>query len=185
LGISGCAGPVSKFKIVDYRESGSTKGYHETFAEAYYDIDPQGNMEIVLRRTEPTEADPGREITQVIHIRSVWRSIPGDTVAHETQINATVGYMIMSGRMGAAFEGAGAVFFKENRGKDTLTGTLDLALLRPTRRLAEGGLIFERAELAGKFHAKRDRRRLIRLVNEMDRLFGPLPRYQPPTPGGA
>lgn len=181
--VIGCSARTSTFEIVDYRESGQPKRYRETFNEAYYDVDPHGNVEIVFRRSEPSEADPDREITQVVHIRSVWRSIPGWTVAHSTQINGTVGYLILTGRVGATFEGAGSVFFNENHRKNRLKGTLDLALLRPTRRLAGGNPIFERAELKGKFRAKRDRRRLVRLVNDMNRLFGPLPQYQPPAPG--
>jgi hypothetical protein len=172
---TGCSVRTSTFEIVDYREPGEAKRYRETFDEAYYTLDEHGNVDIVLRRLSPRETEPGQGITQVIHIRSVWRSIPGDTVAHRTQINATVSYHILSGRVGATFEGAGSVFFTDNRRTDRLVGTLDLATLRPKRRLVAGSPLFRRAELAGEFCAARNPRRVVRIINEMNRRFGPLP----------
>ena len=173
--ISGCSIRTTTFDVVDYRQPGEARRYRETFDEAYYDLDDHGNVDIVLRRREPGTADPDRSTVQVIHIRSVWRSIPGNTVADRTQINGTVSYMIISGSTGAAFEGAGAVFFRQNRQGDTLTGTLDHASLKPKRRLAGGGAFFERAVLSGEFHASRDPGRVVRIANEMNRLFGPSP----------
>ncbi len=176
FGIAGCSLKYSTFEIEDFRESGKPKLYSELFKEAYYDIGPDGNLDLILRRSQPSELEPDVSITQVIHIRSVWRSIPGQTVADSTQINATVSYLIVGGPIGATFEGAGSVFFDENRKEDRLEGTLDLAILRPTRRLAAGQEIFNRARVKGEFRAVRDRRRLIHLKNDMNRLFGPLPR---------
>ena len=134
-----------------------------------------GAMDVVLRRCEPSVEDVDQEITQIIHIRSVWRSIPGRTIAHPSQINATVSYVIQSGRVGAMFEGAGAVMFKEHRRSGTLTGSLDLATLRPTHATLAGGSIFERAQLSGKFTATNDRRRVTRIVHEIERLSETVP----------
>ncbi len=173
--IPGCSVGESTFEIADYREPGVAKRYRESFDEAYYTLDDDGNLDLILRRSEPSESDPKHIITQVIHIRSVWRCIPGETVTHRTQINGTVSYHIISGRVGATFEGAGSVFFKHRKRTDTLTGTLDLASLRPKRRLAGGADLFRRAELRGRFRATRDPRRVVRIINEMNRLFGPLP----------
>ncbi len=174
LAPSGCSVRSSAFQIVDYRDAGDAKRYQETFDEAYYDLDDHGNVNIVLRR-----AGAGRrgeqDITQIIRIRSVWRSVPGRTASHRTQINSTVSYFVTGGRIGDTFEGAGAVFFTQNRGKNILTGTLDHSVLRPKRQLAPGEPLFARAELSGTFRATRDRRQVVRIVNEADRLFGPLP----------
>ena len=172
---SGCVTRTSTFQIVDYRKPGDAARYQEAFDEAYYNLDGEGNMDIVLRRIEPTRAGRTSDLTQVIHLRTVWRSIPGRTVAERTQINGTVSYLIVHGRTGAAFEGAGSVFFREDRGKDTLRGSLDQAILKPTRSLPEGGHLFHRAELSGEFRAVRDRRKVVRIINDMNRLFGPLP----------
>lgn len=170
----GCSVHPSVFEIVDYREPGEARRYVETFTEAYYDIDEHGNVDIVLRRSSPDDSRSRQTLAQVIHIRSFWRPIPGATVAHRTQINGTVVYHIVAGRFGATFEGAGSVFFKETRRGDTLSGSLDLALLRPKRQLAFGGGLFKRAELRGAFQAKRDPRRVVRIINELNRLFGPM-----------
>ena len=88
----------------------------------------------------------------------------------------TNGLVIVSDATSAAFEGAGSVFFKENRKRDKLTGTLDLARLRPKRRPGGGSPLFKRAELTGEFRATCDPVRVVRIINEMTRVFGP------PTP---
>lgn len=172
---SGCAAGGNRFEIVDYRGSGEAKHYAETFDEAYYAFTPTGNVDIVLRREVPSESSPRELISQLIHIRTFWRSIPGDTVASTTQINATATYGIITGQVGTTFEGAGSVFFKENRSGNELTGTLELAVLRPKRELAAGNAIFKQAEIEGAFTARRDDRRVVRLINELNSRFGPLP----------
>ncbi len=175
LAVGGCSTRTAEFTIVDYRESGPTKQYQESFEEAYYSIDELDNVDIVLRRTEPSITDADQEITQIIHLRTMWHSIPGSTVADRTQINGKVLYGVVSGPIGATFEGGGSVFFKHNPQQDTLNGTLESALLKPTRRLTSSSDFFKRAELSGEFHAVRDRRRVVRIIHDIDRIFGPLP----------
>ncbi|MFQ5464013.1 MAG: hypothetical protein ACE5E5_15485 [Phycisphaerae bacterium] len=179
---AGCSVKVSHFEIVDHRSDGGERKYHETFPDACYTIWPDGNTDIVLSRTQPSQADPSRNIRQIIHLRTIWRSIPGTTVAEKSQINARVSYMIVMDNTGATFEGAGSVFFKEDKKKHVIQGSLELALLRPTRRLPGGGAFFEHAEIQGVFKAVRDRRRLVRTINNMDRLFGPVPGFQKNIP---
>ena len=178
LFLTGCSNRLSTFSVIDYREPGVAHQYRETFDEAYYDIDPSGNVNIVVHRESPNAVEPGEAITQVICIRTVWRSIPGTTVAHRTQINGTVTYGIIGGYMGVTFEGAGSVFFRENHKKNELTGTLELVRLRPTRKLTKDSTLFHHAELSGEFFATRNRRRVVRMINEMNRLFGPLTAVQ-------
>jgi hypothetical protein len=173
---SGCSAYASTFEIVDYRQAGSAERYRETFDEGYFDIDEHGNVDIVLRRAAPTSDRASQTITQIVHIKSVWRSIPGTTVAHRTQLNGTISYHILSGQTGASFEGAGSIFFDLGMGKDSLSGTLGLAVLHPKRRLAADPLLFRQAELKWHFRASRDPRRVVRIVNEMNRLF-----RQPPN----
>ena len=175
----GCSVRSSTFEIVDYRDAGDAKRYQETFDEAYYDLDEHGNVNIVLRRTS-TDQRGEQDVTQVIRIRSVWRPVPGRTASHRTQINAAVSYFVAGGRIGDTFEGAGAVFFRQNRGKTVLAGTLDHSVLRPKRQLAPGEPLFARAELSGTFRATRDRRQVVRIIHEADRLFGPLPPHDAP-----
>lgn len=176
----GCSPRVSTFTIIDYREAGRAARYRETFDEAYYTLHGQGNIEIVLR-----SVDPGREgdLTQVICIESVWRSIPGRTTAETTQINGVVTYMIVDGRIGATFEGAGSVFFDGDKRSNSIEGELELANLTPTRQLAAGGALFQRAQLQGTFYAKRDARRVARIKNDIERRFGPK-HARPLSPSG-
>ncbi|UCE61243.1 MAG: hypothetical protein JSU63_05735 [Phycisphaerales bacterium] len=171
----GCAARSSTFDILDYREGGPARRYRETMKEAYFDVDGQGNVDIVLRRSEPGLEDSTTDIAQVIHLRTVWRSIPGNTVAERAQINGTVRYHILQGGIGATFEGAGAIFCTLDQEKNALSGTLDRALLKPTRRLNAGADIFKHAQLTGAFRARRDHRRVARIINDMERLFGPHP----------
>ncbi len=175
----GCSVRPSGFEIVDYQDGGVAKRYSETFDEAYYDLDPQGNVNIVLRREGGREGAGRSEVKQIICIRGVWRPVPGRTGTHSTQINATVSYYIVGGRIGDTLEGAGSVYFTQNRKEDTLSGTLEHAVLRPQRQLAPGEPLFARAELSGEFLAIRDRRQVVRIMNDADRLFGPLPPHDP------
>lgn len=173
--LAGCTSRVSTFEVVDFREPGKAHTYRESFDEAFYDVDQSGNVNIVIFRESPSTNEPDENITQIIYIHTMWTSIPGTTVAHRSQINGTVTYGIVGGRMGVTFEGAGSVFFNENKKKHELTGTLELARLRPTRKLTEDSTLFHHAELSGNFFAVRDRRRVVRTINEMNRMFGPLP----------
>ena len=148
---AGCSIRSSAIDIIDYRGPGEAKRYHETFDEAYYDVDKEGNVHIVLRRETSGNGQQGRPITQVVHIRSLWRSIPGRTVAHRTQINSTLTYCMTSGYETAMFEGAGSVFFTRSDRTDTLTGRLDLARLRPVHTRTAQRTLFRGAELSGEF----------------------------------
>ena len=170
---AGCARSGSVFEIVDYRPDGPPHRYQEVFSEAFYEFDGTGNVDVVLRRSQPSAERADLEITQIIHLRSVWRPIPGETVADRTQINGTVTYCIISGNLGATFEGAGSIFFTHNERKDLLKGSLDLAMLRPTRQLTSTSDFFDKAELSGRFTARRDGRRVRRIVNDINRRFGP------------
>ena len=170
---AGCRSGESRFEVVDYRSDGEPCRYHESFEEAYYTTELDGNMTIVLRRQEPTVDDSRESISQIVRIATFWRSQPGRTIADSTQINGTVSYAIIGPGGGTAYEGTGSVFFEENRDRNELEGSLDQALLSPVRTIKEGQPIFEKAQLKGKFQAVRDRRQVVRIMNETNRLFGP------------
>ena len=171
--VCGCAGSGSVFEIVDYRPDGPPHRYREVFSEAFFEFDGTGNVDVVLRRSQPGAGQGDLGITQIIHLRSLWRPIPGETVAERTQINGTVTYCIISGNLGATFEGAGSLFFSHNERKNLLEGSLELATLRPTRQLTSTSDFFDKAELSGRFTARRDGRRVRRIVNDINRRFGP------------
>jgi len=176
----GCARPKEKaFQIVDHRKDGSVSRFRETFGPGSFDVGPTGNYEIVLVNEQFDANDPSANISQVLHIRTLWQSIPGRTVADRTQINCIVSYYIVSGQLGQAYEGAGSLFISADRDGERLTGTLDLARLKPVRQLAASAELFNRVDIAGRFTAARDRKRTQQLANDMDRRFGPRPRTEP------
>ena len=166
---TGCAPRSTIFEITDYHDPRNPKRYVEEFDEAYYDLDEHGNVDLVLRRSQPAGSGAHVPITQIIHIRSFWRSIPGATVAHRTQVNGTVTYLIQTGQVASIFEGAGSIFFKQHRRNDVLTGTLDLAQLRPVRRAATDSPLFQKTQLRGEFRAERNPRKVLRLINDLNR----------------
>jgi hypothetical protein len=174
-----CAGcstpPGSTFEIVNYRGPGHVERLHETFDDAFYDVDEHGNVNIILRRITPDRNDPSATIVQFIHLKTFWRSIPGRTIAERTQINGTVHYCIWSGPIVATFDGAGSLFCEVDEAKGTLSGALELARLKPKHQDTHGEPLFERAELSGAFSAKRDSHRVVAATNEIARLFPPEP----------
>ncbi len=167
--LPGCAGRLSTFELIDCSAPNRATRYEQTFDEAYYDIDGGANVDIVLRRTRPGVVNPKEDITQIIHIRTVWRSIPGITVAERTQINGIVNYHMFRGDLSASLEGAGSVFLSRRKRDGTLEGSLELAILRPLARVAEDGALFRRARLSGEFIALRDARKVARILNEAKR----------------
>lgn len=172
--LTGCAKRTTAFQITDYRSDGSVDYYQETFDEAFFDVDGSGNLDVVFRRSQPATPERDIDLTQIIRLRTFWRPIPGRTAAETTQINGIVSYAIITGNIGTTFEGAGSIFFEID--EDSLTGSLDLAILEPTRHLKAGSRFFNKAELSGKFTARRSPRHVIRIVNDLNRQFGPTPR---------
>ena len=168
---AGCAQRVTVFDIVDHRTGEPAIRYRETFDEAYFDVDDAGNVDIVLRRVQHETGDGRGDLTQIIRIRCLWEAIPGRTTADSSQINATIGYHVVAGGIGASFDGAGSVFFKVKRNGTKLRGTVEDAVLLPRHRQGNGGRLFANAALSGEFYAVRDARKLVRIVNETDRFF--------------
>ena len=170
--LAGCSQRVSSFRITNYRDRGQLERFQEVFPEAYYATDPRGNVDVVLRYQRAADSGDAVDLTQIVHIHTVWKSIPGSTVSSKTQINGTVTYVIISGNTGATFEGGGSILFRENKRDGTLTGTLDLAYLRPKRQMTVSPLPFERADISGSFVATHAPRRVRRLIRDIDVAFG-------------
>jgi len=173
----GCSQKKTIFDVADYRDSGKVERYFQPFDECYYCYDGASNLEIVARHSGAGQ--DGSETTQVIHLHTFWVPRPGKTRAERTMINATVNYMLVRWPTGASFDGSGFFSFTENRSHDTIQGTLELSSLQPQRRLGAAERIFERAELKGQIVAKRSRSKVLSILHDMDRLFGPLTRSTP------
>jgi len=172
--LAGCASPGATVRLLDYSDSATPQPYVESFPEAYYALDHQGNVDLVLRRVEESSAGEG-EVVQLVHLRSFWRSLPGRTVADATQINAAVRYEITTAGERFRLEGAGSVFFSESLEGDELVGSVDEAHLKAAVEAERGELPFSRVKFSARFRAQCDRRRVTRWVNELDRSFPPPP----------
>ncbi|UCG15207.1 MAG: hypothetical protein JSV19_07905 [Phycisphaerales bacterium] len=179
----GCQQRATRFEITDYRITGEPARYFQDFEECYYDLDAMGNVDIVARHTDLLAADPDNATTQIVRLHGIWQAVPGTTRVESTQLNATVSYWIMGESGGVAFEGGGFTVFTEDAHGSILTGELELSALQPTCQVGDPPVPFARAELIGRFRATRDKRRVVRVVNEMKRFFGPAPRYEPAPPG--
>lgn len=175
--VAGCVQPGATLNIVDDGSSGSPARYRQVFEEAYFDFDANRTANIVLLSRNADMRDPESTVRQTVHIRSVWESVPGDTIAEKTQINATIRYVLQSGGLVGFYEGGGSLIFDVSDGGDELDGTIELARLRPAQRgigHAQPGTsretLFQLPVVEGRFHAVRNRRRVARVVNETDRL---------------
>jgi hypothetical protein len=169
---AGCASPSSQLQITDYQEAGNPRRFSVSFEEAFFQTDPRGNLDLILRHY----ADAGRgdpAVSQVVHVHTVWRSIPGQTTANDTQINGTVVYAILGAGASSTYEGAGAVIFGEDPVTGELVGRLSRVILLPKRDLVAGEPILRHVELDGSFRARSDRRMTAQVVNDLERMFGP------------
>ena len=167
LWLTGCAVDSAHIQIVERPSTLETRRYQETFDEAYYDLSSSGNLRLVLRKRQPASIE-GDELTQTIVVESVWRSVPGVTVADRTQINGTVTYGLAGQRIVQTLTGAGSVFYYENDAGDRLTGTLAHVTLESEAPKAGEGFL-QRIELCGDFSARRDPRQALHFANEIKR----------------
>jgi hypothetical protein len=147
LSLSGCAVDSAHIQITERPNTRETRRYQETFDEAYYDLSSSGVLRLVLRKRQPASLE-GDELTQTIVVESVWRPIPGVTIAHGTQINGTVTYGLSGQRIVQNLTGAGSVFYYENDAGDRLTGTLGHVTLESVDPKTGDGFL-QRVELSG------------------------------------
>ena len=94
---AGCHPPETRVHIRDFQHPGGPRSLHQNFDEAYYTIDPDGKLRLVLRNEAPSIAIPTENISQVLLIETFWRPIPGITFVESSMINANITYLIRSG----------------------------------------------------------------------------------------
>ncbi len=161
----GCATDSARIQITERPSTLEVRRYQETFDEAYYDLGPSGNLRLVLRKRQPASMERD-ELTQTIVVESVWRSLPGVTVADRSQINGTVTYGLAGERIVQNLSGAGSVFYYENDAGNRLTGTLaHVTLESQSPELGDGFL--QRIELCGDFSASRNPHQALHVTNEI------------------
>lgn len=171
----GCTpGPRNSLRVVNYSPSGEREELREAFDDAWYTLDEAGNADIVLVSSQPDPAVPRGTIQQALHIRTVWRSVPGRTTAETTQVNGTIRYRITSSEGSQSYEGAGSLFFHQATWSDRLIGEVEFATLHPLPGASTTPL-FHRAEVTVQFAARHDPRRTTRLANDLARWFAAPP----------
>lgn len=164
---AGCAVDTASIQIVERPNTLETRRYQETFDEACYDLSASGNLRLVFRKRMAAGAS-GDELTQTIVVETLWRSMPGITSAHRTQINGTVTYSLAGQKLVQNLSGAGSIFFEENKARDRLTGTLAYVTLESQGPEGDDGFL-HRIELSGTFSASRNPSKAIHLANETKR----------------
>ncbi len=169
-----CRSHVTRFEVIDYSPEAEPLHYFQEFDECYYRVDGEGNIDIVARRRgSPTNREDDGPV-QVVHLRSIFRPVPGLTPVERTMTNATVSYIILDRGDGVSFDGAGFLLCKIHRNGRELTATLEESTLQPMRHMGAGPQVFQRPRVTGRIHAQLDPRRTHRILNETRHLLGPV-----------
>jgi hypothetical protein len=142
-----------------------------------------GNVDIIARKTSRATGHDEQDVSQILHLRTVYLARPGTTHSESTMINGTVHYAVLTPQGGTCFEGAGFISFRRTRG-GKLIGTLEEAEVSPNRRLGVISDVFEHVVLDGNFAADPDATRVVALLNELHTRFGPQPSHQLAGPYG-
>ncbi len=169
-----CQSKVTRFEVIDYSPTSDPLHYFQEFDECYFRVDGEGNIDIVARRrgrpTNRQDDDP----VQVVHLRTIYQSVPGETPVERTMTNATVSYIIMDHGAGVSFDGAGFLLCTIHANGRELTGTLEESTLRPMRSLGtDVPQVFDRPRVTGRIYARLDPRRTLRILNETRHLLRP------------
>jgi len=160
--------------VIDYSTTCEPVRYFQEFDECYYRVDGDGNVDIVARHRGDPTAQLSDGVVQVVHLQTIYRSVPGVTPVEPTMTNATVSYIILNDGDGVSFDGAGFVFATSPGDGGELTATLESSNLRAMRQRGVGPRVFHQPRVSGWIHARLDPRRTVRILNESRHLLGPL-----------
>lgn len=175
--LAGCRSrSVNHFDIVDFRSDQLPAHHFEDFDESYYRISDDNLADIVLRRQVKQAGGSNPLIEQIIHLRTYWKPTPGRTFASKSMLNANISYALFNGRSGSSYDGGGFMLYRENPAKGILSGELKDGHLQPLRQVGAELEIFEQVQLSGRFKAMRNDRQVTRMINDLERRLGPLPR---------
>jgi len=178
--VIGCTSTPRKIEVMDYPTGVLPQSYHQNFDTCYYRKSPNGGLEVVAQRW-PEADEQGRKLaSQTLQIRVFFDPIPSRSPSDPSMTNALIGYMVIGEGSTCSFDGGGFVSWKEHRFDDDLTIYVERSALKPQRLLGDSTPIFERPSVIGRLTAVRDDRKVVDVLNEMRRTFGPLPDEEPP-----
>jgi len=179
--LCGCQEKPTRMELTTFRDPRYPETWAATFQEGYYRRAEHGNVDIVLRSTQPAEKDPTQTIEQIVHIRTLWRPIPGKTLAESSMINALISYVILTPPTGISYDGSGFVSFSLRWRSDEIRGQIEQAELRPRRRCGGAADPFGPVQLRGEFSARPDGPRVLKALHRIEALLGPIPPAKVPV----
>jgi hypothetical protein len=172
LALTGCGERRTAFNMVTIDPTGASERFHETFDECYFSVSPHRRVDVIARRVIETGPDEP-PISQLVHLRTAYRiHARGDPC--RKQHDQRDGSLCV--RRTTCY-GAGHLSTHESRDGRVMTGKLEHAQVTRNRHIGQGGDIFVRAKLRGGYHAVRNRRKVVAMLNEINRLLGPQPDY--------
>lgn len=169
LVLVGCAPPPNRIYIETFEEPLAPKKYTTDFTEAYFARSADGGLDILLRWKQPTQADPTQEMEQIVHAHTFWVPVYGTTRAEASMLNTTLRFMILTPPTGVGYQGAGFLTFTIDRAGERLDGRIESGELAPKQAVGGARKPFGPARISGRIRAVRDRRQLLRLLQEAER----------------
>lgn len=170
-GLAGCSPESTRLHLTTYDEAGRERHHYADFNRVAFLTNPSGLLELGMRAEQPSKLDPTQTITQLIHIREVWRPRPGHTPIDSTQINVEVRYAILTPPTGVRYDGAGFLFAKIAKDGRTVSGQIESARLAPSYRMGDAALPFGPARFSGPFRAVNNPGEVIEIARQLDLLF--------------
>jgi hypothetical protein len=169
--LAGCSSQSTRIHLTTYDEAGNERRHYADFNRVAFLINPSGLLELGMRVEQPSKLDPTQTITQLIHIREVWKPVPGMTAIDSTQINVQVRYAILTPPTGVRYDGAGFVFAKLAKDGKTIAGNIESGRLAPSHRMADAALPFGVARFSGPFRAVRNEGEVMEIARQLELVF--------------
>ncbi|HPD30841.1 MAG TPA: hypothetical protein PLL20_12655 [Phycisphaerae bacterium] len=170
-GLAGCSSQSTRIHLTTYDETGREQHHYADFNRVAFLINPSGLLELGMRVEQPSKLDPTQTITQLVHIKEVWKPVPGRTAVERTQINVQVRYGILTPPTGVRYDGAGFLYARFKEGSTTISGEIESGRLAPSYRMADAMLPFGVARISGPFRAVKNPGEVIEIARQLDLLF--------------
>ena len=169
--LAGCSSQATRLYLTTYDEAGREQHHYADFNRVAFLVNPSGLVELGMRVEQPSKTDPTQTITQLIHIKEVWKPVPGRTAVEKTQMNVEMRYAILTPPTGVRYDGAGFVYAKIAKDAKTVTGQIESGRLAPAYRMADATLPFGPARFTGTFRAVNNPGEVIEIARQLDVLF--------------